>query len=150
MFPTPLLERGGGRRALSVGLLAVVASLLLLSGAQSGVIASDSGWYTGNPLLGPATLTNLASAGGTTYAAGASGTLLKSTDGGSTWAGIVTGIQQDLTIVRIVGGNPSSLVVGGASFLNRSDNGGQTFTRLPFASSGASLVTAAFPSSTVG
>lgn len=150
MFPTPLLKRGGGRRALSAGLLAVLASLLLLSGAQSGVIASDSGWYTGNPLLGPATLTNLASAGGTTYAAGASGTLLKSTDGGSTWAGIVTGIQQNLTIVRIVGDNPSSLVVGGASFLNRSDNGGQTFTRLPFASSGASLVTAAFPSSTVG
>jgi photosystem II stability/assembly factor-like uncharacterized protein len=150
MFPTPLLKRGGGRRALSAGLLAVLASLLLLSGAQSGVIASDSGWYTGNPLLGPATLTNLASAGGTTYAAGASGTLLKCTDGGSTWAGIVTGIQQNLTIVRIVGDNPSSLVVGGASFLNRSDNGGQTFTRLPFASSGASLVTAAFPSSTVG
>jgi photosystem II stability/assembly factor-like uncharacterized protein len=98
MFPTPLFKRGGGRRALSACLLAVLASLLLLSGAQSGVIASDSGWYTGNPLLGPATLTNLASAGGTTYAAGASGTLLKSTDGGSTWAGIVTGIQQNLTI----------------------------------------------------
>ena len=80
-----------------------LASLLLLSGAQSGVQAPGAGWYSGNPLLGPSTLTSLASAGGTTYAAGNEGTLLKSTDGGLTWAGIATGIQDNLSLVRIAG-----------------------------------------------
>jgi photosystem II stability/assembly factor-like uncharacterized protein len=127
-----------------------LASLLLLSGAQSGVQAPGAGWYSGNPLLGPSTLTSLASAGGTTYAAGNEGVLLKSTDGGLTWSGIATGIQDNLSIVQIVGGDPNSIVVGGATFLRRSDNGGKTFTRLPFARGSAGLVTAAFPSSEIG
>ena len=112
--------------------------------------APGAGWYSGNPLLGPSTLTSLASAGGTTYAAGNEGTLLKSIDGGLTWAGIATGIQDNLSLVRIVGGDPNSIVVGGATILRRSDNGGKTFTRLPFARGSASLVTAAFPSSEIG
>lgn len=76
--------------------------------------------------------------------------LLKSTDGGLSWSGIATGIQDNLSIVRIVGGDPNSIVVGGATFLRRSDNGGKTFTRLPFARGSASLVTGAFPSSEIG
>ena len=49
-----------------------------------------------------------------------------------------------------MGGDPNSIVVGGATILRRSDNGGKTFTRLPFARGSASLVTAAFPSSEIG
>ena len=143
-------HRGSGRRLLAVLLGIAFASLLLLSGAQSGVQAPGAGWYSGNPLLGPSTLTSLASAEGTTYAAGNEGALLKSTDGGLTWSGIATGIQDNLSIVRIVGGDPNSIVVGGATFLKRSDNGGKTFTRLPFSRGSASLVTAAFPTSEVG
>ena len=151
MFKTPLIAHGGGRRALLVGVLAALLSLFLLAGAQSGVNSPGSGWYAGNPLLGPSNLTDLATAGGTTFAAGDMGTLLKSTDGGTTWSGIVTGIQDNLTFVRIVGGNPSSLVIGGHSFLLRSDDGGQTFTRLPFAHGGGVMLTSvAFPSKLVG
>jgi len=150
MFTTPHI-REGGRRALLVGLLAAFFSLFLLSGAQSGVNSPGSGWYAGNPLLGPSNLTYLATAGGTTFAAGDLGTLLKSTDGGATWSGIVTGIQDNLTFVRIVGGDPNSLVIGGHSFLLRSDDGGQTFTRIPFAHGGGLMLTmVAFPSKLVG
>jgi photosystem II stability/assembly factor-like uncharacterized protein len=151
MFKFPDSRSGGGRRALLVGLVAAFVSLFLLSGAQSGVNSPGSGWYAGNPLLGPSNLTYLATAGGTTFAAGDLGTLLKSTDSGATWSGIVTGIQDNLTIVRVVGGDPSSLVIGGHSFLLRSDDGGQTFTRLPFAHGGGlMLATVAFPSKLVG
>jgi photosystem II stability/assembly factor-like uncharacterized protein len=151
MFTTPLTRRGGRRRALIAAVLAAFLPLFLLSGAQSGVNSPGSGWYAGNPLLGPSSLTNLATAGGTTFAGGDLGTLLKSTDGGATWSGIVTGIQDNLTLVRIVGGDPNSLVIGGHSFLLRSDDGGQTFTRLPFAhSSGLMLTSVAFPSKLVG
>jgi photosystem II stability/assembly factor-like uncharacterized protein len=76
--------------------------------------------------------------------------LLKSTDGGLTWSGIATGTQDNLSIVRIVSGDPNSIVVGGSTFLRRSDNAGKSFRRLPFSRGTASLVTAAFPSSEVG
>jgi len=151
MFTFPLGRSGGRRRALLVGVLAALSALFVLSGAQSGVNSPGSGWYAGNPLLGPSNLTNLATAGGTTFAAGDFGTLLKSTDGGATWSGIVTGIQDNLTLIRIVGDDPSSLVIAGHSVLLRSDDGGQTFTRLPFAHGGGLMLTSvAFPSKLVG
>jgi photosystem II stability/assembly factor-like uncharacterized protein len=145
-----LLWRRSGRRGLIGFAVTLFAALLLLPAAQSGVSTPSSGWYSGNPVLGPATLTSLATAGGTTYAAGTNGTLLKSSDGGATWTGVVTGIRDDLTTVRIVGGNPDSFVVGSGQFLERSDNGGQTFTQVRFVSGGTNLVAAAFPSSQIG
>lgn len=149
MLKTPRL-RGSGRRGLIAFALAVFAGLVLLPAAQSGVNTPSSGWYSGNPVLGPAALTSLATAGGTTYAAGTNGTLLRSSDAGATWSGVVTGIRDNLTVVRIVGGSPNSIVIGDGQFLQRSDNGGRTFVRVPFASGGTSLVTAAFPSASVG
>jgi hypothetical protein len=62
MLRAPLIRSGSGRRLLAL-LGTTFASLLLLSGAQSGVQAPGAGWYSGNPLLGPSTLTSLASAG---------------------------------------------------------------------------------------
>lgn len=149
MLSTPLLMRGAGRRVLFALLSSTAAALVLLSGAQSAVNAPGSGWFTGNPLLGPANLTTLVSAGGITYAGGDSGTLLKSRDGGATWSAVNTGLHDPLTVVQLVGGNPASIVVGTSSFLERSDNGGATFVQLPFAR-GVALVTAAFPSAQVG
>lgn len=99
MVLASLLTRGGRRRALSVFLLAVAAALISLSGAQSSVKAPGSGWFSGNPPLGPPNLTSLVSVGGATYAGGGSGTLLKSLDGGSTWSGITTGIRDPITIL---------------------------------------------------
>jgi photosystem II stability/assembly factor-like uncharacterized protein len=150
MVLASLLRRGGRRRALSVFLLTVAAALISLSGAQSSVNAPASGWFSGNPSLGPANLTSLVSAGGTTYAGGDSGTLLKSLDGGLTWSGITTGIRDPITILQVVGANPASVVFGTGSLLERSDNGGATFVRLPFAHGGAGLISAAFPSAQVG
>lgn len=148
MSTTPRIARGR-KRLLACGVTAL-ASLFLLSGAQSGVNTPGSGWYAGNPLLGPSNLTHLAAANGTAYAAGNDGTLLKSTDNGATWTGLVTGVQSNLTIVRIVGDDPASVVVGSPTSLLRSDNGGQTFVRLPFSRGGAQLSTVTFPSKQVG
>jgi photosystem II stability/assembly factor-like uncharacterized protein len=133
---------------------ALVAALLVLGGANAGVNTPHSGWYFGSPLLGPHSLTDLACAGTTCYASGEAGTVLKSTDGGSTWSGLVTGITQNLRRVRLAGGSAESVVVGGGCAARRSDDGGQTFARIPFTASDAScpsaLAVLAFPSDAVG
>lgn len=132
----------------------VVGIIVGVAGAQAGVISPQSGWYAGNPILGPAALRDLACAGGTCYAAGDAGTLLKSTDGGTSWSGVVTGVQQDLRFVRVIGGKADSIVIGGGCVLRRSDDGGKTFTRLPFTGRdvGCSphVSAVAFPSDSVG
>jgi hypothetical protein len=130
-----------------------VLALALLTSASAGVNTPHSGWYSGNPLLGPNTLRDVACAGSTCYASGDFGTLLKSnrrqhpsarqqeqaclvgrerTDGGATWTGIVTGLTLDLRRVGLAGGSADKVVVGRGCALRRSDDGGNTFTRLPF------------------
>ena len=132
---------------------AVAAALTLIAGASAGVNTPHSGWYSGNPTLGPNNLTDLVCGGSTCYAAGAFGTLLKSTNAGSTWSGVVTGLTLDLRRVRMAG-SPDRLVVGGGCSLRRSDDGGATFQRLPFSASDLScpspLGAFSFPSSSVG
>ena len=119
-------------RFLSRSLCAAIAALTVLATASAGVNTPQSGWYSGNPLLGPNALRDLACAGSTCYAAGDFGTLLKSTDGGSTWNGILTGLTLDLRRVSLAGGAPDKVVVGGDCALRRSDDGGDHFVRLPF------------------
>ena len=132
---------------------AVTAALGLVVVATAGVNTPHSGWYSGNPTLGPNNLTDLVCGGSTCYAAGAFGTLLKSTDGGESWTGVVTGLTLDLRLVRRAG-SPDRIVVGGGCSLRRSDDGGATFRRLPFTASdfGCPFVVAAasFPSVDVG
>jgi hypothetical protein len=48
-----------------VALAALAAAVTLLSAASAGVNTPYSGWYSGNPLLGPNRLTDLACAGNT-------------------------------------------------------------------------------------
>jgi photosystem II stability/assembly factor-like uncharacterized protein len=133
---------------------AALAAATLLTGASAAVNTSQSGWYSGNPLLGPNAIADLACAGATCYGSGAFGTVLKSTDGGASWTGIVTGITPDLPRVRLIGGSASKLVTGGGCVVRRSDDGGQTFTRLPFTASDrqcfSGVAALAFPSSDVG
>jgi hypothetical protein len=105
---------------------AVAAALTLIAGASAGVNTPHSGWYSGNPTLGPNNLTDLVCGGTTCYAAGAFGTLLKSTNAGSTWSGVVTGLTLDLRRVRMAG-SPDRIVVGGGCSLRRSDDGGATW-----------------------
>ena len=134
--------------------VAAIAALTLLSGATAGVNTPHSGWYSGNPLLGPNTLTDTACSGSTCYASGEFGTLLKSTDGGSTWAGIVTGLTLNLQKVRLAAGSADRVVVGGGCAVRRSDDGGDTFFRLPFTARDTGCATGAvgfsFPTSNTG
>lgn len=120
-----LLSRRTGAALLFV-------AIALVSTASAGVNTPQSGWYSGNPLLGPNSLTDLACAGSTCYAAGDFGTLLKSKDSGATWTGIVTGLTLDLGRVTLAGGDANRVVVGGGCAVRRSDDGGGTFFRLPF------------------
>jgi photosystem II stability/assembly factor-like uncharacterized protein len=117
---------------LSRFVIAALAAFALISTASAGVNNPQSGWYSGNPLLGPNTLRDLSCSGATCYASGDFGTLLKSVDNGASWRGIVTGLTLDLTRVRLAGGSPDRVIVGGGCALRRSDNGGSTFARLPF------------------
>jgi photosystem II stability/assembly factor-like uncharacterized protein len=132
--------------------LAVLA-LTLITASSAGVNGPQSGWYSGNPLLGPSSLLDSECAGNTCYASGSFGTLLKSKDGGASWAGIVTGLTVDLRFVRIVD-SPEQVLVGGGCSLRRSDDGGETFRRLPFSASDRTcpvqLSSFDFPSANVG
>jgi photosystem II stability/assembly factor-like uncharacterized protein len=134
--------------------VAALAALTLLSGATAGVNTPHSGWYSGNPLLGPNTLTDMACSGATCYASGEFGTLLKSTDGGSNWAGIVTGLTLNLGKVRLAGGSPDQVLAGGGCAVRRSNDGGDTFFRLPFTARDAGCTVGAisfsFPTSSTG
>jgi hypothetical protein len=100
--------------------------------ASAGVNTPYSGWYSDSPLLGPNALTDLACSGSTCYASGEFGTLVKSTDAGATWSGIVAGLTLNLTKVRLAGDAPERVLVGGGCTVRRSDDGGETFFRLPF------------------
>jgi photosystem II stability/assembly factor-like uncharacterized protein len=151
----PRLRLLGLRLSVAVAVLVpVLAAATLLSGASAGVNTPHSGWYSGNPLLGPNQLNDLACSGRTCYAAGSFGTLLKSTDAGATWTGARTGVTAFLSRVTLAGGDPQRVVAGAGCALRRSDDGGQTFFRLPFAASDAACpagVTAfAFPTADVG
>src|SRR5438093_7193980 len=100
-----------------MGLLSRFASaalvvIALASTASAGVNTPQSGWYSGNPLLGPNALRDLVCSGSTCYAAGDFGTLLKSKDGGATWNGIVTGLTLNLRRVGLAGASPDTVVVG--------------------------------------
>ncbi|HET7856100.1 MAG TPA: hypothetical protein VFL41_06545 [Gaiellaceae bacterium] len=133
---------------------AILVALAVLSVASAGVNTPHSGWYSGNPLLGPNTLTDLACSGSTCYASGQFGTLLKSTDAGATWSGIVTGLTLDLAHVRLAGGAPERVLVGGGCSVRRSDDGGDTFFRLPFSARDArcpvGVASFSFPTDRVG
>jgi photosystem II stability/assembly factor-like uncharacterized protein len=144
----------GHKRALLLTLGAVATALIVLSAAAAGVNTPYSGWYSGNPLLGSNRLTDLACAGNTCYASGDFGTVLKSTDGGATWTGLVTGLTVNLPRIRLIGGDAAKIVTGGGCAVRRSDDGGETFSRLPFAPSDAacpfSVSALSFPSTNVG
>src|SRR4051794_38643096 len=135
---------------LMTRLAAILAAFFALaSPAAAGVTSPQSGWYAGNPLLGPDDFADVACSGQSCYAAGGFGTLLYSSDGGPTWQGARTGLTDALQKVRTVGGDPRKLVVAGRCLLRRSDDGGGHFTRLPLAASDAScaspIASLAFP-----
>src|SRR4051812_39951315 len=114
------------------GILAAAALALaaLPASASAGVQTGTSGWQWGNPLPQGNQLKAMAFTGQTGYAGGAFGTLLKTTDGGTTWSGLRTGTAQELDQVQVVDAN--TVVAGGGCVARLSTDGGQKFSRIAF------------------
>src|SRR3954447_20026864 len=88
-----------------LALLASIAAVVFAvpaAYAANNVTVGHSAWFWGNPQPQGNTLNAIDFAGGTGYAAGDFGTLLKTTDNGFTWTGIATGISVDLQQVRLL------------------------------------------------
>jgi photosystem II stability/assembly factor-like uncharacterized protein len=130
----------------------VVAAMLTPAAAEGAVSSAHSGWFWGNPLPQGKSVYDVAFSGERGYAVGDFGTVLRTDDGGASWNGLSTGITVDLRHVRAIG--PDSFVAAGGCALRRSDDGGQSFQRLPWTASDArcsSQIAAVFyPSSSVG
>ncbi|HEV7773493.1 MAG TPA: YCF48-related protein [Conexibacter sp.] len=111
---------------------ALTAALLALAAPAAGasVQVGSSGWQWGNPLPQGNTVRAMSFAGATGYAAGDFGTLLKSSDGGSSWSGLPVGTFTGLTVVQAL--DASTVFAGGGCVARRSIDGGSTFTAIRF------------------
>lgn len=115
----------------TLGALAAGAVLAAApAAAQAAVQVGSSGWLWGAPLPQGNTIRSMSFAGATGYAAGDFGTLLKTTDGGASWSGLSVGSFQTFTTVQAL--SDRTVIAGGGCVARRSDDGGATFTRIPF------------------
>ncbi|MFY9488951.1 MAG: YCF48-related protein [Solirubrobacterales bacterium] len=140
-------------RKLSLATVAGCFALLLVAvGAFAAVTSGNTGWRWGNPLPQGNSLTSIEAAGTRVYAGGATGTLLRSDDAGATWSGVKTGLLDDVALVRAIG--PDSVIFAAGCALRRSDDGGQTVSRLPWTPSDESCAPKIrsfhFPSGSIG
>ena len=108
-------------------------ALLAAPAAAAPVQSSHSGWYWGDPAPQAQTLSAVEFAGARGFASGDFGTVLRSDDFGQSWAGLKSGLTENLADLRLLG--PDTVVVGGSCSLRRSDDGGATFRRLPWTAS---------------
>ena len=116
--------------------LAVLTAMVTAPAAGAAVDVPQSGWSWGSPRPQGHHLVALEFAdGGRGYAAGAFGTLLRTDDAGASWVGLPTGRQIAFTELDVLG--PDAFVAGGGCTLRRSDDGGKTLKRLPFAATEA-------------
>ncbi len=131
---------------------AAMTAGLLAGRADAATGVGHSGWYWGSPLPQGNALAAVDFSGGTGYAVGGFGTVVRSPDGGATWTGLGSGLTTDLTVVDAV--SAGTVVVGGQCALRRSDDGGQTFRRLPWTASdlrcSSPIRAVRFPSASVG
>ena len=97
------------RLRLSAALACAAALLAALPAlAPASVQVGSSGWQWGNPLPQGNTLRAMSFAGASGYAAGDFGTLLRTTDGGTTWSGLLSGTFTNLTEVQAIDADSSS------------------------------------------
>jgi photosystem II stability/assembly factor-like uncharacterized protein len=129
-----------------------LVALALTPNATAGVLVGHSGWEWSNPLPQGNSLRALDFEGGSGYAAGDFGTLLRSDDDGASWRALPTRITEDLTDVQAIGSE--SVVIAGGCALERSDDGGESFRPLRWtarpSSCKAPIASISFPSSDVG
>jgi len=117
-------------RALSS--LTAVLFLLIAAPAGAALSTTHSGWEWGSPEPQGNSLNAIDLQGTTGYAAGDFGTLLRTNDGGSGWGTIRTGSTINFQIVEMI--DADSVVVGSGCSARRTDDGGDSFRRLPFTS----------------
>ena len=115
--------RLAGALACAAGALAALPAL-----APASVQVGSSGWQWGNPLPQGNTLRSISFAGANGYAAGDFGTLLRTTDGGGTWSGLLSGTFTNLSDVQAI--DPDALFAAGGCVARRSNDAGATFTRV--------------------
>ncbi|HVP03308.1 MAG TPA: hypothetical protein VMT10_12120 [Solirubrobacteraceae bacterium] len=119
------------RARLLLGTVSVLVLLSILPGSASAAVqVGASGWLWGNPLPQGNKINAVSFAGTTGYAVGDFGTILRTTDGGSTWTGIESGTFANLTDVQAIDAN--SVFAGGGCVGRRSDDGGVTGIRVAF------------------
>src|SRR5207302_5546511 len=114
----------------------VVLAAIGVAGAGASVSVPHSGWFWGNPRPQGKLLALVEFAGSRGYAVGDFGTVLRTDDAGATWSGLSTGTSVNFRRVTLI--SADSFVVAGGCAVRRSDNGGQTFARLPWTASDAS------------
>src|SRR5262245_1395077 len=128
---------GAGRRTgtrAAAFFFAVIGAVLAMAGhASAAVFSGHSGWFWGSPQPQGNDLSGLDFVGARGYAAGNFGTLLRTDDAGANWTAVDTGLTDPLVRVRVI--DPNTVVVGGGCALRRSDDGGQSFSRLPWTAS---------------
>ncbi len=143
----------GLRRAALAGTVCLM-SIFGAAGAAAAapVSTGHSGWNWALPAPQGQTLSAVTFDGATGYAVGGFGTVVKSTDGGQTWAGLPSGTVSDLSVVEEL--DPNTVIVGGGCALRESTNGGQTFQAVPINPSdsvcGSDLAAISFQSATTG
>ncbi len=145
--------QGRGKHRIAVFAAAVAAILAVAVSAAFGAVSvGHSGWFWGSPKPQGNTLSGLDFVGDRGYASGDFGTLLRTDDAGASWTGVATGIIDPLVRVRVI--NADSVVIGGGCALRRSDDGGQSFRRLPWTPSDRScpspLASFSFPTPDIG
>lgn len=124
-------------------MLGALGALVVLAGATTAVAApvsvGHSGWSWGDPAPQGNTLNDVAFAGATGYAVGEFGTVLRSEDGGASWAGLPSGTRNSLTQVQVL--DPRTVIVGGGCTVRESTDAGASFKRLPVTESESNCAT---------
>ena len=110
-----------------------VAFFVVASSASAAVSTNKSGWLWGSPEPQGHSLHALELQGTTGYAAGDFGTLLRTNDGGTGWGIVRTGQTLDYREIDVI--DSDSIVVASQCAARRTDDGGETFRRLPFTTS---------------
>ena len=125
-------------RLASAALTALILALPAPASAAP-VFAGHSGWFWSSPLPQGNTLRAIDFAGFRGYAVGDFGTVMRSDNSGTSWTGLITGTTTPLRIVRAI--DPDTVVVAGKCTVRRSDDGGKSFTTLPWAPAGGACTT---------
>lgn len=137
-------------------LLGLSLTLCLLAFAPAAVAApisaGNTGWSWANPLPQGNSMLRVAGSDGRVWAGGATGTLIHSDDGGSSWSAARTGLLDDIRVVEAI--SRDSVVFGGSCALRRSDDAGVTVRRLAWGATddncAAKILQVEFPTSASG